>query len=170
MASTTSLNNQLKKEIALVYNNSSLAFFNFKIHPESIAYKACQFSLNDALVIYREAKITPKKVGQFVTFWKRINGSTQPFNEEDTFDFFVVTVKANNKQGQFIFPKSILIKKGIISATGKAGKRGFRIYPSWDSTHSKQAISTQKWQLSYFHEIKDDNFTLNKIGSLFKNK
>jgi hypothetical protein len=49
-----------------------------------------------------------------------------------------------------------LIKKGIISAAKKKGKRGFRVYPIWDETKNKQAQKTQKWQLDFFIEIKED--------------
>ena len=103
-------------------------------------------------------KITPKKVGQFVTFWKR-NGNEpiEPLNEADKIDFYVVNVRAEIKFGQFVFPKSILIKKGIVSTDKKEGKRGFRVYPLWNITGNKQATKTQKWQLNYFLQV--DSFT-----------
>jgi len=89
-----------------------------------------------------------------VTFWKRSNnGPIEPFSETDQIDFFVINVCVNNKWGQFVFPKSVLIKKGIISAGKKEGKRGFRVYSVWDIVANKQAERTQKWQLDYFFEI-----------------
>ena len=39
---------------------------------ESAEYGACTFTLNDLSIRFRIAKITPTKVGQFVTLWERI--------------------------------------------------------------------------------------------------
>lgn len=59
----------------------------------------------------------------------------------------------NNKKGYFLFPKDALIKYKILSTNNhKEGKRGFRLYPTWDSPISAQALRTQKWQGDYFHE------------------
>lgn len=41
---------------------------------ESKEYGACTFSINNQLVIFRAAKITPTKTDQFVVLWKRIGG------------------------------------------------------------------------------------------------
>ena len=121
---------------------------------ESAEYEAYRFKLNGQAVCYRQAKITPTKVGQFVTLWKRIgNGPIQPFDSLDKIDLFVVTVKTKTRVGQFVFPKSALIKHGILSVKGKGGKRALRVYPSWDVTESKQASKTQAWQLEFFAEI-----------------
>ncbi len=57
-------------------------------------------------IITRNSKITPKKVGQFVTFWKRNEkGITQPYRENDRIDFYVITARTENNFGQFVFPK-----------------------------------------------------------------
>ena len=56
----------------------------------------------------------------------------------------------------FVFPKSVLIAKEIVSDK-KEGKRAIRIYSPWDITMSKQAQKTQKWQLDYFLEIQENN-------------
>ena len=93
-----------------------------------------------------------------MTFWKRNKlGITEPFSEFDRIDFYVINVKIETNFGQFVFPKSELITKGILSTNKKEGKRGFRVYPKWDKTTNKQAEKTQKWQLNYFYEI--DNLT-----------
>lgn len=137
-----------------VYNPLNLAISNLQIDAESKEYDACRYQLNGFKIISRTAKRTPKKVGQFVTFWKRnAAGPIEPFEENDEFDFFVVNVHCEEKSGQFVFPKSILIQKGIISTDKKEGKRAFRVYPSWDVVESKQATQSQKWQLEYFEEI-----------------
>ena len=133
---------------------------NFFIEKESQEYGACRFEINGLLVIGRNAKITSKKIGQFVTVWKRDGkGTTQPFDILDKFDFFVINIQSDDFFGQFVFPKSILIKEGIISSNSKNGKRGFWLYPPWDKPKNKQAEKTQKWQLKYFLSI-DDNETI----------
>lgn len=157
--------NQIKTE---VYDKCSLEIKSFEIEQESKVYDAFRFELNGRSIIYRNAKITPKKVGQFVTFWKRhANGAIEPFDEFDHIDFYVVTVQTETKFGQFVFPKSVLIKKGIISTEKKEGKRGFRVYPKWDVVKSKQAERTQKWQLDYFYEI-DNSTDLKRVSELYE--
>lgn len=131
---------------------------NFKItqptlETESSEYGACTFTLNDLNILFRSAKITPTKTGQFVTLWKRINqGPIQPFDSADPIDLFIISTRKDNNLGLFIFPKSVLITKEIVSGN-KEGKRAIRIYPPWDITTSNQAQKTQKWQLDYFIEI-----------------
>lgn len=155
--------NQIKTEI---YDKCALEISNFKLEPESKEYDACRFELNGLHIICRNAKITPKKVGQFVTFWKRNEiGPIEPFEEADPVDFFAVNVRSENEFGQFLFPRSVLIKKGILSTKSKEGKRAFRVYPSWDIANSKQAERTQKWQLEYFYLI-DDSTDLKKVKGL----
>lgn len=150
-----------------VYDPCALEISNFRFENESKEYDASQFELNGIQIINRNAKITPKKVGQFVTFWKRNkNGPIEPLHENDSFDFFTVNVQNNNLLGQFVFPKSVLIKKGIISTQQKEGKRAFRVYPAWDIPKNKQAERTQKWQLEYFYHI-NDSIDFNRVKKLF---
>jgi hypothetical protein len=138
------------------------------LESESSEYGACGFTLNNLSILFRTAKITPTKTGQFVTLWKRINqGPIQPFDPTDPIDLFIVSTRTDNYFGLFIFPKSILITKEIVSDK-KEGKRAIRVYPPWDITTSKQAQKTQKWQLDYFLEIKkDQTIDLNRVKSLF---
>ena len=137
-----------------VYDKCSLEMSEYEPELESKEYDACRFKIGGKKVISRTAKITPKKVGQFVTFWKRNgDGVIEPFSESEAIDFYSVTVRAEDRLGQFVFPRTILKEKGIISTEGKDGKRGFRVYPGWDKTASAQAARTQNWQLKYFYEI-----------------
>lgn len=155
---------QIEKEI---YTPCGLVISAFRIEEESQEYFACQFQLNKRNIISRNSKITPTKTGQFVTFWKRNpNGPIEPFSETDSVDFFVVNSRTNNKLGQFVFPKSVLIEKGILSTNKKEGKRAFRVYPSWDIATNKQAVQSQKWQLDYFYEIGSTN-NLEKVRTLY---
>jgi hypothetical protein len=164
------MDSNLNKVKTEVYDECSLEISDFRIETESKDYGACRFELSGQIIISRNAKITPKKVGQFVTFWKRNgNGPIEPFNEKDRVDFYAINVQTENEFGQFVFPKSVLIKKGIISTDKKEGKRAFRVYPKWDVAKNKQAERTQKWQLNYFYEINNStDFT--KVGELYKNE
>jgi hypothetical protein len=156
---------QIKTEI---YAKCFHEISNFQIEPESSGYDACRFVLDGRKIISRTAKITPKKLGQFVTFWKRnANGPIEPFDENDQIDFYVVNVRTENEFGQFVFPKSVLIKNGIISTDAKEGKRAFRVYPGWDTAKNKQAQRNQKWQLNYFYEI-GETTDLKKVKDLYK--
>lgn len=114
-------------------------------------YKGYNGQLAHFLIKYREAKITPKKIGQFVTVWQRnAAGVTEPFTTHDPFDFYIIMTQARHQLGYFIFPRSILGVKGILTTNKKEGKRGFRVYPDWDTPTNKQALQTQQWQSLYF--------------------
>lgn len=122
--------------------------------PNGIPYSACGFSLNGKKIRFRSANLTPKKLGQFVTLWKRNEtGSTAPLDSADPFDGIMVSARKADAFGLFIFPKSILSEHTVISTREQGGKRGFRVYPPWDSLVSRQAIKTQSWQSDYFVEL-----------------
>ncbi|WP_417443370.1 MepB family protein [Joostella sp.] len=162
------MNKSLETIKAEVYAPCNFKFSDFKPALESKEYSACTFKLNGLNIIYRDGKVTPKKAGQFVTFWKRIeNKSIAPFHTIDEFDFFVVTVKSANEIGQFVFPKSVLIRKGIISTEHKEGKRAFRVYSPWDRPQNKQAQRSQQWQTDYFYPVNKDT-NLSAVKELFK--
>jgi hypothetical protein len=145
------IKNNLSLAKELIYDKQNLNFSLLKIDKESTEYEACTFELNGKTIIHRSAKITPTKIGQFVTIWKRnLKGQTEPFHIEDEFNFIIISAKNQNLFGQFIFTKSILLEKGIITGHKKTGKRGIRVYPPWDATTNKQAQKTQQWQIEYF--------------------
>lgn len=135
---------------------------------ESAEYSAYRFEIDDKKICYRESKITPTKTGQFVTLWKRnISGTIEPFDFSDPIDFVIVSVRKENHFGLFIFPKPILLEKGIFSTSAKEGKRATRVYSPWDVTTSKQAQKTQEWQLDYFLEISAKESIISKAKKLF---
>lgn len=147
---------QLAKE--LVYDRCNFDFANLQFTAESSEYAACTFQLEYKRIIYRIAKITPTKNGQFVTIWKRNKeGITAPFDLSDELDFIIISARSGDHFGQFIFPKQVLADKAIITQNGKIGKRGIRVYPPWDFPESKQAQKTQNWQLAYFLTITTEN-------------
>lgn len=154
--------------ITEVYDKCAFETSDVKFEKESKEYDACRFKLDGRNIISRSAKTTPKKNGQFVTFWKRNgDGIIKPFNENDEFDFYAIHTRMQDKEGQFVLPKSVLIEKGIISTKKKEGKRGFRVYPHWEIAQNKQAEKTQKWQLDYFFEI-NTTTDFNKVMKLYK--
>ncbi|KUJ61780.1 hypothetical protein AR687_11210 [Flavobacteriaceae bacterium CRH] len=140
----------------LIYDNCNFECTEPQPEMESQEYDAFDFRINNLHIKFRSAKITPTKSGQFVTLWKRNKtGIIEPFDYSDEIDFVIVNVRKNDSLGQFIFPKAVLLQKGIFSTAAKEGKRATRVYPPWDETTSKQAQKTQQWQLDYFLSISD---------------
>lgn len=135
----------------LIYQPYQWKLSDFKEERESREYEACRFRLNDLSVICRTAKITPTKTGQFVTLWKRsVAGPIEPFEASDSIDLLMVNVSRGDLSGQFLFPRQILLDKGVLTGNGKEGKRAIRVYPPWDVAGSRQAQKTRKWQSEFF--------------------
>jgi hypothetical protein len=83
---------------------------------ESKAYEGCSFIVGQKTVIYRKAKQTPKKVGQFVTFWKREGTAPiAPFHIDDLFDYYIIYASNETETGVFVFTKDRLRDKAIVS-------------------------------------------------------
>lgn len=168
--SSTTIHHDLLAVKEIIYDK-----FNYECsipikEAESSEYGAYTFEVNTLSVKFRVAKITPTKIGQFVTLWKRIDkGPIQPFDFTDPIDLFIISTRKDNRFGQFVFPKSVLCEQGIISTNNKEGKRAIRVYPPWDVTLSKQAQKTQKWQLHYFLEIPSDKpIDMELVKNLYK--
>lgn len=160
MESINTFHEDLKIAKKWVYDKCNFNFSHPKLNVESIEYGACTFEVDEKKIQHRVSKITPTKNGQFVTIWKRNKkGLTEPFDIADDIDFIIITSRSADKLGQFIFPKSVLANKGIITQNGKSGKRGIRVYPPWDIPENKQAEKTQSWQINYFLNIKTDDST-----------
>lgn len=136
---------------------------------ESAEYSACNLELNGHRVLFRTGKITPTKIGQFVTIWKRVKGKTAPFDASDKIGFAIINVSDGRNHGQFIFDQTTLIKRGILSVGDKTGKMAFRLYPPWVTPVAKDAIKSQQWQLQCFCPIlKDGSADAKRIRELFK--
>lgn len=152
------MNSDLKYMLENVYCKCGYSFSSLEKEVESADYSGCTYKLNTLSVKFRTAKITPKKTGQFVTLWKRnAEGITQPHDIFDSIDLIVISVRDNQNFGQFVFPKSALVEHGIFSTPTKEGKRGFRVYPPWDQTNSKQAEKTKQWQVDFFLDLNSKN-------------
>ena len=64
-----------------IYDKCGFNLTNLKLNSESVEYRACTFALNGLKIIHRISKITPTKIGQFLTIWKRNgNGITELFD------------------------------------------------------------------------------------------
>src|SRR5690606_28304595 len=115
------------KIIQELYSKQGTELTDLVLHPESSDYEACSFKINNKQIEYRTSKITPTKTGQFVTIWKRnTEDITGPFDISDSFDLVIISSRAEDRIGQFIFPKNLLAEKGVISRNKKGGKRGIR--------------------------------------------
>lgn len=141
----------------LLYEPNYLTIKNIQEETQNSDYGAGTFELNSRSVRFRVAKITPTKIGQFVSFWEKDEGNkNQAFSYGSATDLLVINTFNNNGDfGQFVFPKEVLLKQNILKTADTNGKMAIRVYPSWDTPTSKQAIATQKWQLPYFIEIGD---------------
>ncbi len=149
----------------LIYDPNDFDCSSLQKEAESADYGAFTFVLNHSSILFRVAKITPTKIGQFVTVWQRSihDGKIKPFHIDDPFDFFVISTRKDNAFGQFVFPKTVLCEQGIVEGNGKKGKLGIRVYPPWDVALNKQAQKTQKWQLEYFLEMSLDKHINNAL-------
>ena len=161
----------LRTAFNLVYSPLDYQINNLQIEVESREYAACTFELNGLKIKHRLSKITPTKIGQFVTIWKRNEaGITAPFNDQDEFDLLIISANNADLCGQFIFPKAILVQHKIITKNGIEGKRGIRVYPPWDTVTSRQAEKTQQWQAPYFLQIDvNENIDLARAKKLIGN-
>ncbi|MEU8680585.1 MepB family protein [Streptomyces sp. NPDC048611] len=152
-----SLHAELLAAKSLVYDPCGFTCSQPVREAESAEYAAHEFTLDGSAVRYRVAKTTPTKAGQFVTVWKRSpGGPIQPFDSGDPVDLFVVSSRADQNFGHFVFPREVLCERGIVSRNGSGGKRAFRVYPPWVETTNRQARTAQAWQVNHFLPIPDD--------------
>lgn len=119
---------------------------------ESAEYGACRGELHGKRLVLRVAKTTPTKIGQFVTLWKRPHPDSEiaPLDEADAVDVVIIAVTDGAQHGFFIFPRSELLKRGVMSRSSQGGKRALRVYPPWCAPESVQASRTQRWQVVWF--------------------
>lgn len=129
-------------------------------------YYGLNFKINHINIKFRKSKLTPKKIGQFVTLWKRDHqGKTVPFDIDDNFDYYIISVEEKDKCGYFLFPREALQTKQILSSKSKEGKRGFRVYTNWHFPENKQAEKTKQWQTEFFINFSEEE---NKITEKLK--
>ena len=133
---------------------------------ESAEYGACRAELHGKRLILRVAKTTPTKIGQFVTVWKRPHPEADiaPLDDADPVDVAIIAVADDDcaRHGFFIFPRSVLLERGVMSCAGQGGKRALRVYPPWCAPESAQALRTQRWQAVWF-VAKGDQESLDRL-------
>ena len=123
---------------------------------ESAEYGACRADLHGKRLVLRVAKTTPTKTGQFVTVWKRPHPDADiaPLDDADPVDAVIIAVADDvgdgARHGFFIFPRGVLIERGVMSRASAGGKRALRVYPPWCAPESIQAQRTQRWQAQWF--------------------
>lgn len=158
----------LKRIEDSIFSIRKISISNLSREDECDAYHGTNFVLDQRNIKFRKAKITPKKVGQFVTLWRRnSNGNTEPFNVNDEFDFYLIVTEENDQFGFFFFPKDILSEKQILTNDNRTGKRGFRVYPDWSKTENKQAEKTKFWQQDYFINLTSEAEHIQKFSLIF---
>jgi hypothetical protein len=159
----------LANAIEKIYTPAEMQVTNAVRESESAEYEACRFELNGKLVVFRVAKTTPTKMGQFVTIWKREQGKTVALDSSDGVHSVVIDITDTKHHGQFIFNQQTLISQGVMSHKGKKGKAGIRVYPPWVVTENDQAKKTQRWQLQCFLPFAEDGTAdLPTVLRLFK--
>lgn len=158
MKNSKSLYSELALIDTLIFKPFKIELTDVETDLESQEYFAHNFQLDGQKIKFRTAKITPKKTGQFVAIWKRNEkGITEPFDISDNIGFFIIATRKDKNFGVFIFSKSVLYENRIVSDKVKEGKRGIRVYPTWDVTTNKQAQKTQLWQTKYFLDLSELN-------------
>ncbi|MDW0111111.1 MepB family protein [Sporosarcina aquimarina] len=140
----------------LVYQPNHFTISDVCEERQNSEYGAGVFLLNTNSIRFRVAKVTPTKIGQFVAMWEKDeHHNNQPFSYDESPDLLVINTFTKEHFGQFVFPKAILATHRILKTDSTNGKMAIRVYPSWDTPTSKQAIATQNWQLDYFIDLSD---------------
>lgn len=138
----------------LIRVSTKLQLSMLKAEEDNADYGGYSFYLNTSFIQFRTAKVTPKKIGQFVTFYKRLPSKIiAPFDIEDHIDFYIIGNSNADAKGFFILPKEALLKHDIVSQNNIGGKRGFRLYLPNDLTLNKQSKLTQEWQAKYYLDL-----------------
>ena len=153
---TDPVHDDLRVAKALVYDPGGFVCSRPLPDRESAAYGAHSFLVDGLSVRFRTGRTTPTKIGQFVTLWARSeSGPIRPLTTADAVDLVVISTRDARHFGQFVFPVHVLCERGIVTSSHSSGKRGFRVYPPWATTASRQAVNTQTWQLAYFLPVDD---------------
>ncbi|PFL17145.1 mep operon protein MepB [Bacillus cereus] len=153
----------------MIYKPNNLFITNQKEEKQNSEYAGGIFQLNNRSIRFRVSKITPNKIGQFVSFWEKdASMKNQAFPYDSAPNLLVITCIADIKLGQFIFPKEILLKEKILKTQNQKGKMAMRVYPIWDKPVSNQAKKSQLWQLQYFVDLSDaENVAIDKLLNLY---
>lgn len=147
-----------------LYRPNELKVSSVQEEPQNSKYCGVKFKLNSKSIRFRLAHTTEKKAGQFVSFWEKDEKNrNQAYGFDRATDLLVInTFGKGDYFGQFVFPKEVLLDKGILKNGPIKGKMGMRVYPSWDEVTSDQARASQTWQGKFFIDFGEDKEILNK--------
>lgn len=155
-----------------IFRNLGISIADITEDKECKKYDGYTFQIGIFKFKFRKAKVTPNKIGQFVTLWRRnAEKQTEPFHINDDVDFYIIAKRNNERFGFFFFPKHVMGRHQILTDNIKIGKRGFRVYPDWDIPINKQAQAAKAWQTAYFINLTDDkNTVVEKLNALIQDK
>ncbi len=135
---------------------------------ESAEYGAIRFEMDGLNCLFRQAKHTPKKIGQFVTLWKRPTPDSEiaPLDRDDGIDRVFIFADETSRFGVFVFQPQLLVKKDIFSEQSEGGKRAFRVYAPWTVPVSAQAKRSKTWQCAHFVELTNTDSGRTQLGKV----
>lgn len=151
----------------IIDNIKCTEFSVIKYEEQNHEYEGMLVQIDQQMYRSRLAKLTPKKQGYFVAFWEKSKcGNNQAYSYEDAPEKLIVSVIDNEKKGQFIFPKEVLLKYGVLKKPLQKGKMALRVYPGWITELNKNACKVQWWQNEYFIDLSQD-FEIVKLQNLY---
>lgn len=65
-------NNIIRNLNNIVYKPNNLMITNLKEEKQNAEYAGCLFHLNNKTIRFRKSKVTPNKIGQFVSFGRKM--------------------------------------------------------------------------------------------------
>ncbi|MGO4536713.1 MepB family protein [Leifsonia sp. 2MCAF36] len=140
----------LNTDVVLAAEALGMLRSELRLDAENTGYGSAVSGVEGCLSRFRVARVTPQKAGLFVAVWRRAaDGGTEPYPEDAQMRMVIVT-REGLRFGAFVFPATVLAQRGVTSAGGRDGKRGFRVYPPWSVVESAQAVATQRWQCEHF--------------------
>lgn len=138
----------------LVSNSEKHHMINLQEENQNKEYEGLTFNIAQHTFRSRLAKKTPKKKGYFVVFWEKDkDNKNQPYAFDEMSEKLIVSIIDGQLIGQFVFPKLLLLQKGILKSENDKGKMAMRVYPSWERELNPSARKTQKWQAAYFIDL-----------------
>lgn len=125
------------------------------VEEQNSDYESGTVALGAKIWRIRTARITPKKPGAFVAVWCRDEwGETRPFDSSESLAGLLILVREGPHFGVFRFSADTLEHMGVTRSKRYPGKRGFRVYPSWNTHLNRHAQKAQRDQASAFEILR----------------
>ncbi|WP_226894993.1 MepB family protein [Oceanobacillus oncorhynchi] len=138
-------------------SNTNYEITNIVKEPQNMEYEGTTFTIHENMYRSRLAKRTSKKNGYFVVFWEKdANHCNQPYAYSESPDKIMISIIDKDLKGQFIFPKLLLLEKGILRKIDNKGKMAIRVYPTLEKSLNNAAKKTQAWQMPYFIDVSNE--------------